>query len=102
MATVTNRVEKLHPNLPSIIGDVYKTEAGHPLSSYYGYVMEGIYQNQAEITRHLHGTSNPSDKPGDIRFKDLNGDGIINDKDRDLYWKSNSKTFLWFEFIAEI
>ena len=83
IATITNRVEKLHPNLPNIIGDVYKTEAGHPLNAYYGYVMEGIYQNQAEIKSHLFGTTNPPDKPGDIRFKDVNNDGIINDNDRD-------------------
>ncbi|MEO6000116.1 MAG: SusC/RagA family TonB-linked outer membrane protein, partial [Chitinophagaceae bacterium] len=83
IATITNRVEKLHPNLPNIIGDVYKTEAGHPLNAYYGYVMEGIYQNQAEIKSHLSGTTNPPDKPGDIRFKDINKDGIINDNDRD-------------------
>jgi TonB-linked SusC/RagA family outer membrane protein len=82
MATVTNKVEKLHPNLPSIVGDVFKTEAGHPLSSFYGYVMEGIYQDQAEINSYLHGTTNPADKPGDIKFKDLNSDGVINDKDR--------------------
>jgi len=82
IATVTNRVEKLHPNLPNIIGDVYKTEAGHPLGAFYGYVMEGIYQNQAEINAHLSGTLNPADQPGDIRFKDLNGDGVINDNDR--------------------
>ncbi|MEO5563773.1 MAG: TonB-dependent receptor, partial [Chitinophagaceae bacterium] len=82
MATVTNRVEKLHPNLPSIVGDVFKTEAGHPLSAFYGYVMDGIFQDQAEINSHLHGTTNPADKPGDIKFKDLNNDGVINDKDR--------------------
>lgn len=81
-ATVTNRVEKLHPNLPSIVGDVYRTEVGHPLSSFYGYVMEGIYQNQTEINTHLFGTLNPADKPGDIKFRDLNGDGKINDNDR--------------------
>jgi TonB-linked SusC/RagA family outer membrane protein len=81
-ATVRNNVEKLHPNLPNIIGDVYKTEVGHPLSSFYGYVMEGIYQNQAEINTYLHGTLNPADKPGDIKFKDLNGDGKIDDNDR--------------------
>ena len=44
--------------------------------------MEGIYQNQAEINTHLFGTLNPADKPGDIKFKDLNGDGVINDDDR--------------------
>lgn len=82
IGTVTNRVEKLHPNLPSIVGDIYKTEPGHSLSSFYGYVMEGIYQNQKEIDTHLHGTTNPSAKPGDIKFKDINGDGIINDNDR--------------------
>jgi TonB-dependent starch-binding outer membrane protein SusC len=82
MATVTNKVEKLHPNLPAIVGDVFKTEAGHPLSSFYGYVMDGIYQNQAEINSYLHGTVNPADKPGDIKFKDLNNDGVINDNDR--------------------
>lgn len=91
IATVTNQVESLHPNLPSIIGDVTKTEVGHPLNSYFGYVMEGIYQTQDEITKHLSGTSNPSSKPGDIRFKDLNGDGMINDKDRDYIGNSIPK-----------
>jgi len=82
VATVTNRVEKLHPNLPSIVGDVYRTEVGQPLGAFYGYVMDGIYQNQGEIDSHLFGTSNPANQPGDIRFKDLNGDGVINDNDR--------------------
>jgi TonB-linked SusC/RagA family outer membrane protein len=82
VATVTNMVEKLHPNLPSIVGDVSRTEAGHPLGAFYGYVMEGIYQNQAEINTYLFGTLNPADKPGDIKFRDLNGDGVINDNDR--------------------
>jgi len=81
-ATVTNMVEKLHPNLPSIVGDVYRTEVGHPLSSFYGYVADGIYQDQAEINSYLFGTLNPADKPGDIKFRDLNGDGKINDNDR--------------------
>ncbi len=81
-ATVRNNVEKLHPNLPNISGDVYKTEVGQALGSFYGYQMEGIYQNVAEIKAHLKGTLNPADKPGDIRFKDLNGDGVINDNDR--------------------
>jgi len=82
LATLTNRVEKLHPNVPRIIGEVTRAEPGHPLDVYYGYRMEGVYQNADEIASHLHGTNNPAAKPGDIRFKDLNGDGIINDQDR--------------------
>ena len=53
-------MEKLHPNLPNISGDVYRTTVGQPLGAFYGYVMEGIYQNVAEIKSHLHGTLNPA------------------------------------------
>jgi len=82
LATLTNQVKKLHPNLPSIIGQVSRTEVGHSLNEFYGYQMVGIYQNQAEINNYLKNTPNPSEKPGDIKFADLNGDGVINDNDR--------------------
>ena len=89
IATVKNKVEKLHPNLPSIVGQVSRTEVGHPLNAYYGYVFEGIYQNQSEIDTHLSGTTNPTVVPGDIRFKDLNEDGKIDDNDRDYIGDPN-------------
>jgi hypothetical protein len=44
-------------------------------------VFDGIYQNQAEIDKTLFANS-ANTKPGDIKFKDLNGDGQINDDDR--------------------
>jgi TonB-linked SusC/RagA family outer membrane protein len=91
VGTVTNNVDKLHPNLPNIVGDVYRTAVGHPLGAFYGYVFDGIYQTQAEINTQLSGTVNPSQKPGDIRFKDLNGDGIINDNDRTFIGNSIPK-----------
>jgi len=91
LGTVRNNVDKLHPNLPNIIGDVYRTAVGHPLGAFYGYVFDGIYQTQAEINTHLFGTVNPPDKPGDIRFKDLNGDGVINDNDRTFIGNSIPK-----------
>ena len=109
IATVTNMVKKLHPNLPSLIGQVSKTEVGHPLNSFYGYQMIGIYQNQAEINTYLSATPNPSEKPGDIKFKDLNGDGIINDNDRTYLGNPNprlsyglnlSANFKGFDFSA--
>lgn len=58
------------------------TRIGDAIGSYYGYVVEGIYQSQAEID------SAPKDKiaikasPGDFRFKDVNGDGVIDANDR--------------------
>lgn len=89
IATVNNQVEKLHPNLPRIIGQVSRIEVGQPLNAYYGFVFDGIYQNQSEINTHLSGTVNPTVVPGDIRFKDLNKDGKIDDKDRDFIGDPN-------------
>lgn len=82
IATVSNNVDKLHPNLPNIMGAVSKTEAGHPLNAFYGFEMTGIYQNQNEIDAYLTGAPHPDIKPGDIKFKDMNDDGIIDDTDR--------------------
>lgn len=70
-ATLINSVEKLQTK-----------EVGQSLNSFFGYKMIGIYQNQAEIDSYLSGTLNPSAKPGDIKFADLNKDGIINSDDR--------------------
>ncbi len=101
LATVKNNVEKLHPNLPSIIGQVSRTEVGHPLNAYYGYVFEGVYQNQNEINTHLHNTTNPTVVPGDIRFKDLNTDGKIDDNDRDFIGDPNPGLIYGINFSGE-
>ncbi len=68
-------------------------EEGSPINTLYGYETEGIYQNDEEIHNHLKTFDrwgNPINSyagliaaPGDIRFKDQNGDGIIDlDNDR--------------------
>lgn len=89
IATLQNEVNSLHPNLPYINGRVTRTQPGEALNSYYGFIQEGIYQNEQEIADHLDGTSNPPQKPGDIKFRDLNGDGRINDNDRDFIGNPN-------------
>ncbi|MDN5296321.1 MAG: hypothetical protein PWQ71_427 [Bacteroidota bacterium] len=91
LTTVGNRVEKLHPNLPSLVGSVTRTQPGQPLNAYYGYEFEGIYQNTNEIETHLYATTNPTVVPGDIRFKDLNNDGRIDDNDRTFIGDPNPK-----------
>ena len=100
IATVTNRVDKLHPNLPSIYGQVTKTEVGHPLNAYYGFQMTGIYQNQNEIDTYLTGAPHPEIKPGDIKFNDLNNDGIINDNDRTYLGNPNPRLTYGLNFSA--
>ncbi len=56
-----------------------RTVVGQPIGSYFGYVVEGVFQNQAEID------ALPSwgrERPGDLRYADINGDGVITTDDR--------------------
>jgi len=99
VAMGSNVVNELPATLPSIYGQVTKTEAGHPLNSYYGYQMAGIYQTQAEIDGYLTGAPHSDIKPGYIKFKDLNGDGIINDKDRTYIGNPNPRMTYGLNFM---
>lgn len=69
-----------------ISGGSLRTTQGLPASYFYGFVTEGIFQSYAEIAQHAVQTAGTdpttSTAPGDIKFKDLNGDGVINDQDR--------------------
>lgn len=56
-----------------------KTVVGQPIGSFFGYKMDGIFQNQAEVNA---GPGLGNERPGDIRFKDIDGDGQITTADR--------------------
>jgi len=56
------------------------TEVGHPVGSFYLYEMEGIFQNGTDIF--IHAFQGNEIKPGDVKYKDQNNDGVINAKDR--------------------
>ena len=62
-------------------GAVSRTEVGRSVASFYGYVTDGIFQSNEEVAAHAFQNENTS--AGDIRYKDLNQDGIINIDDRD-------------------
>ncbi len=58
---------------------VTQSTIGRPIGAFYGYVTDGIFQNQAELDAYPHlGLAGV----GDLRFVDINGDGIINGNDR--------------------
>lgn len=65
--------------LQSANGFISRTEVGNPVASFYGYVTDGIFQTQEEVAQHA---AQEGAQPGDIRFKDLNSDGIINQDDQ--------------------
>lgn len=83
MATLKNNVTQLHEFVQNIPDDAThtRTQVGQPISSYYGYVFDGIYQNEQEIDSYLFSNPNGA-QPGDMKFKDLNNDGQINADDR--------------------
>lgn len=85
-ATVKNTVLDLGGGLPIPSPILYResvrltrTEEGRSVGEFYGYKTDGIFQNQQEINNHA---TQAGAEPGDIRFVDVNGDGVINDSDR--------------------
>ena len=60
-----------------------RMEVGQPIGYFYGLQTDGIFQNQAEINAHPSQLAlGANAQPGDIRYKDVNGDGVINFNDR--------------------
>lgn len=60
--------------------NVTKTTEGQPVGQFYGYVADGLFKNAAELA--AGPTQETGTGIGDIRFKDLNGDGKIDAKDQ--------------------
>ncbi len=78
-----NKVLQLGPeNAPIIVTDyvaTVKTAVGQPISNFYGYIFDGVYNTQEEIDATPH---DPSTTPGDPIVRDVNGDGQITEDDR--------------------
>lgn len=56
-----------------------RMEKGFPIGYFYGYKTDGIFQNQSAVNNHATQTNA---SPGDLRFVDVNNDGIIDPKDK--------------------
>lgn len=87
----TNRIIDLNSDVPNYINQVKNSYVtmlanGYPINVFYGYVTDGIFQNEAEVAKHA---IQPGAEPGDIRFRDLNNDGVINDSDRTVIGNPN-------------
>lgn len=84
ISTYTNTVTSLG-NGDAIYGNAYnnntitKTEVGQPVGYFYGYVTNGIFQNEQQVEG---SPQRETAKPGDVRYLDLNHDDVINDQDR--------------------
>jgi TonB-linked SusC/RagA family outer membrane protein len=65
--------------------EISRTYQGQPIASFYGWKTNGLYQTQADIDADPGLKNDPNKaniRPGDVRFRDLNGDGVIDGSDR--------------------
>jgi TonB-linked SusC/RagA family outer membrane protein len=87
---ITNNVTKLATGVTGIEAgsdadlsegyNVTNSAVGHPIQSFYGWQVEGIFQDSADIKKHATQTGGTG--PGDLKFKDVKADGVINNDDR--------------------
>ncbi len=86
LTTYKNKVLSL--NFPLLAGatsqpNPNQSEVGRPIGYFYGLVVDGIYQSYADILASPVNTINGGGaKPGDLKYKDVDGNGKIDDNDR--------------------
>lgn len=68
------------------IGAITRTQVGQPISSFYGYVLDGIFQTPEEAEQHPTQGRNRAlyNQVGRFKFRDVNGDSIINNNDQTI------------------
>jgi len=80
--------------------EISRSYEGKPIASFYGWKTDGLYQNMAEIENDPNIKNDPrkgSITPGDVRFVDINNDGIIDEKDRTYIGDPNPDVILGFQ-----
>lgn len=93
-STTKNKVVSLSDPNQTIYGEGLKfgkehfptqTKVGMPIGSFYLYKTDGIFQNINEVNAHVNKDGQklqPEAQPGDIRFVDVDGNGVIDDNDK--------------------
>lgn len=96
-----NKVVKLNDFVSSIGGD-YRLIEGEPMGVYYGYVVDGIFQTQDEVNNHA---DQQGKGVGRLKYRDLDGNGTIDDNDRCVIGDPNpdfslglNLSFKWKQF----
>ena len=86
------------------LGTLTRTEIGMPINTFYGFKTNGIFQNQAEVTNYKNAAGvviQPTAKPGDFKWVDTNGDGVITDLDKQRLGSPLPKYTFGFNFSVD-
>lgn len=81
LTTINNKVLSLGKTYYQGDKSVAVSEKGMPIGYFYGYDVEGVYQSAEDIANSPENTLAKA-APGDLKFRDVNGDGRITDADR--------------------
>jgi TonB-linked SusC/RagA family outer membrane protein len=87
LSHVKNKIEDLGYGQTVHYTSLAKSEIGQPLGMFYLYRMLGIFQSTDEINSYVNADGKviqPNALPGDIKYKDVNGDGQISSEDREI------------------
>lgn len=108
--TLKNLVKSVYTDGFQVLEGSSILTAGAPIGSFYGYEVEGVYQSYTDILSSVPSTLGQYE-PGDLKYKDVNGDGKISPEDRKIignptpdltYGFSGSITYKNFTFSADI
>jgi len=72
--------------------EFYRAQNGMPIGYFWGLRTGGIFQNEAEVTNYRSAGGKviqPAAQPGDVKYIDINGDGVIDNLDRTMLGKPN-------------
>ena len=99
---IENAEQRLVGGSFATYGTVALAEVGFPIGYFWGLETNGIFQNQEQVASHaVNGQPiQPNAVPGDVRFVDRNGDGVINDQDRTIIGNPTPKVTLGFNLSA--
>ena len=79
---------------------ISRVQVGQPIGYFYGYKTAGILQNQEEVEAYVTPSGDPyfsDQRPGDVRFVDLNQDGVIDEGDKTYLGNPNPDFELGFQ-----
>lgn len=83
LTTIDNEVKSLVNKNYAIVSGASRVSQGYPIGYFYGYQVDGVYQNKQDIKTSPKNTLSTV-APGDLKFKDTDGNEEINDKDRTM------------------
>jgi TonB-linked SusC/RagA family outer membrane protein len=97
-----NKVIKLSSDLPTGVLDqtsqnngeaISETKAGMPIGYFKGYIVQGVFQSYADILKSPSEASLGNTRPGDLKYRDVNGDGVVDASDRTFIGNPSPKFY---------